>query len=157
MKTKGMNETQFLSLLQKVLPTTITDPHLVTAIYDGVAKELRLLKSIEAFEKLCETGALPNVEPDTVADLQSELATKFGEENVAITPDEKGTGVEVEITLPDRTMSSRIKVDPTVAEEEVKIPFVPFPVSLPEDPELIWSLGRREDLGPDEAARALQN
>ncbi len=35
------------------------------------------------------------------------------------------------------------------------MPFVPFPVSLPEDPELIWALGRREDLGPDEAMRAL--
>jgi len=155
MKTKGMNEAQFLSLLQKVLPKTTTDPHLMSAIYDGVAKELRLLKSIEAFEKLCETGAIPNIEPDTVADLQSELAVKFGGENVAITPDENGTGVEVEIVLPDRTMSSRIKVDPTVVEEEVKIPFVPFPVSLPEDPELVWLLGRREDLGPDEAARAL--
>ena len=155
MKTKGINEAQFLSLLQKVLPKTTTDPHLVSAIYDGVAKELRLLKSIEAFEKLCETGAIPNIEPDTVADLQSELAGKFGEKNVAITPDENGTGVEVEIVLPDRTMSSRIKVDPTIIEEEVKIPFVPFPVSLPEDPELVWLLGRREDLGPDEAARAL--
>jgi len=103
MKTKGMNEAQFLSLLQKVLPKTTTDPHLVSAIYEGVAKELRLLKSIEAFEKLCETGALPNVEPDTVADLQSELAVEFGEQNVAITPDENGRGVEVEIVLPDRT------------------------------------------------------
>jgi hypothetical protein len=155
MKTKGMNEAQFLSLLQKVLPKTTTDPHLVSAIYDGVAKELRLLKSIEAFEKLCETGALPNVEPDTVADLQNELGVKFGEKNVAITPDENGTGVEVEIVLPDRTMSSRIKVDPAVAEEEVKIPFVPFPVSLPADAELVWLLGRRENLGPDEATRAL--
>ena len=155
MKIKGMNEAQFLSLLQKVLPKTTTDPDLVSAIYDGVAREIRLLKSIEAFEKLCETGAIPNTESETVADLQSELAAKFGETNVAITPEEDGTGVEVEIVLPDRTMTSRIKVDPTVVEEEVKIPFVPFPVSLPEDPELVWLLGRREDLGPDEAGRAL--
>ncbi|MEI9896198.1 MAG: hypothetical protein WDN28_20620 [Chthoniobacter sp.] len=28
-------------------------------------------------------------------------------------------------------------------------------MSLPEDPELVWLLARREDLGPDEAARAL--
>ena len=52
-------------------------------------------------------------------------------------------------------MSNRVKVDPTVAEEEVKVPFVPFPVSLPEDPELVWLLARREDLGPDEAARSV--
>ena len=42
-----------------------------------------------------------------------------------------------------------------MAEEEVKVPFVPFPVALPEDPELVWLLARREDLGPDEALRAL--
>ena len=156
MKIKGMNEAQFLALLQKVLPKATKDPHLASAIYDEVAKEVRLLKSIESFEKFCETGALPNVEPDTVAELQSELAGKFGEANVAITPDENGAGVAVEIVLPDRTMSSRVKVDPAVAEEEVKIPLVPFPVSLLQDPELVWLLARREDLGPDEAARALE-
>ena len=155
MKIKGMNEAQFLALLQKVLPKATQDPHLASAIYDEVAKEVRLLKSIEAFEKLCETGALPNAEPETVAELQNDLAEKFGEANVAITPDENGTGVEVEIALPDRKMSSRVKVDPTVVEEEVKVPFVPFPVCLPEDQELVWLLGRREVLGPDEAARAL--
>jgi len=155
MKIKGMNEAQFLSLLQKVLPKATKDPHLASAIYDEVAREVQLLKSIESFEKFCETGALPNIEPDTVADLQTELAGKFGADNVAITPEENGAGVAVEIALPDRKMSSRVKVDPTVVEEEVKIPFVPFPVSLPEDPELVWLLARREDLGPDEAARAL--
>jgi hypothetical protein len=155
MKIKGMNEAQFLSLLQKVLPKATKDPHLATAIYDEVAKEVRLMKSIEAFEKFCEKEALPNVEPETVATFQSELVEKFGEENVAITPDENGTGIAVEIALPDRTVSNRVKIDPTIVEEEVKAPFVPFPVSLPEDPELVWLLGRRENLGPDEAARAV--
>ena len=131
MKIKGMNETQFLSLLQKVLPKATKDPHLASAIYHEVAKEVRLLKSIESFEKFCETGALPDMEPETVAELQSDLAGKFGEANVALTPDENGTGVAVEIALPDRTMSSRVKVNPTVAEEEVKVPFVPFPVWTP--------------------------
>jgi hypothetical protein len=155
MKTKGMNEAQFLSLLQKVLPKTTQDPHLASTIYEEVAKEVRLLNSIASFEKFCESGALPDLEPDTVAGLQNELAGKFGDANVAITPDENGTAIAVEIALPDRTVSSRVKVDPSIVEEEVKVPFVPFPVSLPEDPELVWLLARREDLGPDEAARAL--
>ena len=38
MKIKGMNEAQFLSLLQKVLPKATNDPHLASAIYDEVAK-----------------------------------------------------------------------------------------------------------------------
>ena len=157
MKNKGMNEAQFLSLLQKVLPKATDDAHLATTIYEEVAREVRLLNSLKSFEKFCETGALPNAEPDTVAGLQSELAEKFGEANVTVIPNENGAGVAVEIALPDRTVTTRVRVDATAAaaEEEVKIPFVPFPVALPEDPELVWLLGRREDLGPDEAARAL--
>jgi hypothetical protein len=66
----------------------------------------------------------------------------------------------VEIALPDRTVSAKIKVQSPGAaaaegDEETKVPFVPFPVSLPEDPELVWVLARREDFAPDEAARAL--
>ncbi len=156
MKNKGMNEAQFLLLLQKVLPKATKDPHLASSIYEEVAKEFHLARSIESFEKFCETGALPDTEAATVADLQNELSAKFGEANVAITPDENGTGVAVEIALPDRTLSSRVKVDASVAEEEVKVPFVPFPVSLPQDPELVWLLARREDLGPDEGVRALE-
>jgi hypothetical protein len=156
-KKKGMNEAQFLSVLQTVLPKATPDPHLASTIYEEVAKEFRLLKHLESFEKFCEKEALPDREPETVAELQSELAAKFGENNVTVAPDEDGAGVAVEIALPDRTISAKVKVDPELAaaEEEVKVPFVPFPVSLPDDPELVWVLGRREDLGPDEAARAL--
>lgn len=153
-----MNEAQFLALLQKVLPKTTKDAHLATAIYEEVAKEVRLLNSIASFEKFCETGALPDLEPHTMAEFQSGLSEKFGEANIAVTAEEDGGSVAVEIELPDRTISSKVRVDPetAAAEEEVKAPFVPFPVSLPADPELVWVLGRREDLGPDEAARALE-
>jgi hypothetical protein len=155
MKTKSMSEAQFLTLLQKVLPKAIKDPHLATTIYEEVHKEVQLQKSITAFEKFCEEGGIPDMEPNTVAELQNELVGRFGEDNVVVEPDEEGKGLEVEITLPDRTVSTTVKVDPSVAEEEVKVPFVPFPVALPEDPELVWVLGRQEDLGPDEAVRAL--
>jgi hypothetical protein len=155
-KMKAMTEKQFLALLEKVLPKTTQDPHLASAIYEEVVKEVRLVKNLQSFEKFCETGALPDLEPDTVADFQRELVEQFGAENVEITQDENGSGVAVAIDLPDRVISSRVKVDPTVTDEEpVKPPFVPFPVVLPEDQELVWVLGRREDLGPDEAARAL--
>jgi hypothetical protein len=65
MKTKSMNEAQFLALLQKVLPKATKDTHLATTIYEEVAKEVRLVKSLEAFEKFCAEGALPNLEPET--------------------------------------------------------------------------------------------
>jgi hypothetical protein len=156
MKAKGLNEAQFLSLLQKVLPTK-TNPHLASEIYEEVDKEIRLLNCLASFEKFCEKGALPDSEPATVKELQTDLAEKFGEDNVTITPAETGAALEVEIALPDRTVANKVKVDPTIAnaEEEVKVPFVPFPITLPEDPELVWVLARREDLAPEEAARSL--
>jgi len=156
MKNKGLNEAMFLALLEKVLPKATKDPHLANTIYEEVAKEVRLAKNLQAFDKFCEDGALPNIEPDTMQEFEREMASKFGEENVEVTPDEEGKKVAVEITLPDRTVTSEVRVDATIAnEEEIKVPFVPFPVSLPEDPELVWAMARREDLGPDEASRAL--
>lgn len=156
MKTKALNETQFLALLEKVLPKATNDPHLATAIYAEVAKEVRLIKSLQSFEKFCEEGGLPNIEPETMADFQQELVNQFGAENVEITPGETSGSVHVAIDLPDRVVKNRVKVDPALAEPEpVKAPFVCFPVVLPEDPELVWVLGRREDLAPDEASRAL--
>ena len=157
MKNKGITEAHFLALLEKVLPKATNDQRLASTIYEEVAREVRLLNCVQSFEKFCEKGSLPNLEPETVAELQTQLAGNFGDENVSITPDESGEGVEVEIQLPDRTISNHVPVAPPGSESDgdAKAPFVPFPVSLPEDPELVWVLARREDLGPDEAARAL--
>jgi hypothetical protein len=123
----------------------------------GDSHNYYVINNLKSLEKLCTEGRLPNLEPDTVAELQSRLATNFGESNVTVTPAEKGDSVEVEIVLPDRTITNRVKVLPpgAVDEEEVKVPYVPLPVVLPEDPELVWVLARREDLPPVEASRAL--
>lgn len=158
MKKKGMSELEFLALLQKVLPHATRDPRLSTMIYEQVERELRLVNSLKTFEKFCTEGSLPDLEPETVANYQSLLATNFGEENVTVTPTEAGDAVEVEINLPDGKVTNRIRVQPPGAEEEepVEAPWVPFPVALPSDPELVWMLARRENVGPDEAAMALE-
>lgn len=156
MKTKPLNDAQFLALLQKVLPKTTRDPLLAATIYDEVAREVRLIKNLQSFEKFCEKGGLPNLEPETVAEFQRELADKFGADKIELTQDEKGTSISVAIELPDKVVNSVVKVDPALAEEEpVPAPFVPFPVVLPEDPELVWVLGRREDFSAEESARSL--
>ena len=158
MKSKGLNEAQFLALLQKVLPKATPDTRLSASIYEQVAQEIRLINNVKSFEKYCAEGSLPDLEPATIAEYQSTLSTNFGAENVAVTPTEKGDAVEVEISLPDeRKINNRIRVVPpgTEEEEELKAKYVPFPVALPADPELLWVLARREDLGPDEAAMAL--
>jgi hypothetical protein len=148
MKTKKINEPEIMSLLQRVLPKPI---------FERVEREVQLLKNLNAFEKFCEEGSIENLEPETVSSFRDQLAASLGEENVAIVPEESGEALEIEVSLPGRQVHSRLKVqDPNeLLDEEIKAPFVPFPVSLPEDPELIWILGRRENFGPDEAARAL--
>ncbi len=158
MKSSSLNEARFLALLERVLPKATPDPKLASLIYEEVAKEVRLETSITAFEKFCKKGSLPDTEPETLTGLAEQLGGNFGSENVSVEPDEEGKEVEVEITLPDRTVSSRLKVVPPGSEDELSdAPFVPFPVALPEDAELVWCLARRENLGPDEAARALAN
>jgi hypothetical protein len=155
MKAKGLNEVHFLSLLQKTLSRTTSDSQLATAIYAEVEREVRLVKDLVSFEKFCEKGALPNLAPETVAELESELSAKFGEGNVTLTPDESERNVAVEIGLPDQTITNRVKVQADLSESDPKPRFVPFPISLPEDPELVWVLARREDLAAEEAMRTI--
>jgi hypothetical protein len=148
MKTKKIKEAELMSLLQRVLPEPI---------YHQVEREVQLLKNLEAFETFCEEGSIENLEPETVSNLREQLVASFGEDGVAIAAAESGDALEIEISLPDRQLHTKLKVqNPNeVSEDEIKTPFVPFPLALPEDPELIWILGRRENFGPDEAARAL--
>ena len=155
-KNKGITEKEFLAMLQIILPQATQDPRLANAIYERVVKEVQLRNQVQSFERFCAEGALPDFLPATLEEFKSQLATNFGEENVSLSPDEEKKEIGVEITLPDRVLSNRVKVIPL--EEQVveeKFPFVPFPVSLPEDPDLVWILARREDFPADEAARAL--
>ncbi len=157
MKNKGLNEKQFLALLEQVLPKATPDAQLAASIYERVAREVQLRRSLEAFEKFCEEGSLPDVEPATVAELRDGLTAQFGEETVVVEPKEDGAGLAVRISLPDRTVERQVKVvpvDPT-GDDEPAPRFVPFPVVLPEDPELVWVLARREEFPPAEAARSL--
>ena len=156
-KTPGMNEKDFLALLQQVLPKATPDPALASAIYDAVARQVQLRNHLASFEKFCSSGSLPDLEEHTVAEFKSQLATNFGEANVVVAPAEEGKALDVEIALPDRVVTSQVKVihPDEVPEEPSKAPFVPFPVALPEDPELIWLLARREDFSADEAVRSL--
>jgi hypothetical protein len=158
MKSKKLEEARFLSALQRILPKVIQDPHLANSVYEQVLAEMRVFKSLDSFEKFAAKGSLPDVEPATVAEFLDQLTGNFGEKNVSVSPQEDGTGVAVEISLPDHIVSTVVKVAvPGAEEEETEMPYVPFPVSLPTDPELVWVLARRENLGPDEAVRALAN
>ncbi len=160
-KSKTNHEFQLLELLKHVLPKAIHDPKLAGKIYEAVEAELRTKSRVAAFEKFCERVELPDLDAKTLEDVKLQLAAAFGAGgDVVIQPDRKEKSLAVEITLPDGTQfQNQIKVRPVAAaeseEQEVKLKFVPFPVALPGDPELIWVLGKRENLSAEEAAIAL--
>ncbi len=160
-KSKATPELQLLELLKQVLPKATHDSKLAGKIYEAVEAELRTKSRVAAFEKFCERVELPDLEPKTLADVKLQLAAAFGVGgDVVIQPDKKEKRLAVEITLPDGTQfQNQIKVRPIAAVDsdtpEAKLKFVPFPVALPGDPELIWVLGKRENLSAEEAAIAL--
>ncbi len=159
-KPKVTNETQLLDLLKRVLPKATHDPQLAGKIYQAVEQELKAKNRAMAFEKFCTRVELPDLEPKTITEVQRQFAVSFGEGDVTLKPNRKEKSLAVEVALPDGTQfSSEIKVRPTAPdaseEQEVALKFVPFPVCLPGDKELVWLLAKRENMTPEEAGIAL--
>jgi hypothetical protein len=157
---KASVEAQLLGLLKKVLPKALDDPKLAGEVYSAIEQELKAKAQASAFEKFCNRVELPNLEPKTVAEVQRQFAASFGNADVAIKPNRKAQMLAVEVALPDGSQfSHEIKVRPVAApddgEPEVQLKFVPFPVSLPGDKELVWLLAKRENMTPQEAGIAL--
>ena len=142
------------------MPKATSDPRVAEQIYFAVEEELRAKSRVNSFEKFCERIELPDLEVKTLNDVQQQLSVAFGEGDVTIKPDPEEKKLAVEVTLPDGSqLTSLIPVRPLGldpdGEPEVKLNFVPFPVSLPGDPELIWALAKRENMSNEEAGIAL--
>ena len=149
-----------LDLLKRVLPKATHDAQLAEKIYQAIAVELKAKARALAFEKFCGGIELPNLEQKTVADVKLQLAASFGDGDITLKPNKKEQSLMVEVALPEGDQfSSEIKVGPVTAadgeEQEVTLKFVPFPVCLPGDKELVWLLAKRENLTPEEAGIAL--
>lgn len=159
MSKKKSNETQLLELLKKILPKATDDPKLAQKIFSAVELELKSKTRKSAFKEFCEKVELPDLQPATVADVTRQLKDAFGDGDVTVRVDKKEKQIEVEVDLPDGKLSSQIKVRPAgeeeSGEEEIKLKFVPFPVALPGDQELVWLLAKRENLTPEEAGMCL--
>ena len=154
-------ETQLLDLLKRVLPKATHDAQLAGKIYQAVELELKAKSRVVAFEKLCSRIALPDLEPKSVEEVQQQLTQSFGAGDVTLKPNRKEQTLAVEVALTDGTQfSGEIKVNPNAAQEtdgeqEIVPRFIPFPVCMPGDKELIWTLAKRENLSPDEAGITL--
>lgn len=160
-ETKKNTEAQLLELLKKVLPKATHDAALAGKIYQAVENELKAKSRVTAFDKFCAKVELPDLEPQSIEEVKRQLTDSFGEGDVTLKADRKDKSLAVEIALPDGSQfSGEIKVNPNAAaeaseEQEITLKFVAFPVCLPGDKELVWMLGKRENLSPDEAGIAL--
>jgi len=159
-ETKKSNEAQLLDLLKRVLPKATHDAQLAEKIYQAIESELNTKARALAFDKFCGGIELPNLEQKTVADVKLQLAASFGDGDITLKPNKKEQSLMVEVALPEGgQFSGEIKVGAVTAadseEQEVTLKFVPFPVCLPGDKELVWLLAKRENLTPEEAGIAL--
>jgi hypothetical protein len=160
-ETNKNAETQLLALLKKVLPKATHDPHLAGKIYQAIEQELQATSRVAAFEKFCRRVELPNLEPESLEAVKRQLSDSFGQADLTLKPNRKEKALAVEVALPDGSQfSGEIKVGANGAQEgeeeqEVTLKFVPCPVCMPGDKELVWLLAKRENMSPDEAGIAL--
>jgi len=157
---KKTTETQLLDLLKRVLPKATADQKLAGKIYLAVEQELKAKNRSANFEKFCARVPLPDLEPATIEAVQRQFVESFGGADVALKANRKEKSVTVEVSLPDGQQFTRdIRVRPLAEEgsdeQEIVPKFVPFPVCLPGDLELVWFLAKRENMSPEEAGRAL--
>jgi hypothetical protein len=160
-ETKKTTEVQLLDLLKKVLPKATHDAQLAGKIYQAVELELKAKARSSAFERFCAKVEVPDLQPKSLEEVKSQLSASFGEGDVTLKPNRKDQSVEVEVCLTDGAqLTGHIKVNPNATaeaseEQEMVLKFVPFPVCLPGDKELVWLLGKRENMSPQEAGITL--
>lgn len=155
---KAKNEAQLLNLLKSVLPKAVPDARLAQDIYRALEQEIAATERAVHFEKFCKKVELPDLQKQSLAEVQEQFEASFGKGTVSVVPHAAKKAATVEVITPKGTFEGVIQVGPKAPEEgddEVKPKFVPFPVSLPSDPELVWLLARDERMTPDDAAVAL--
>ena len=158
---KKATEAQLLDLLKRVLPKVTHDAQLTGKIYDAIKLELKANARVAAFEKFCTVVELPDLETKSIAEVEKQLAASFGDGDITIRPNQKEKSLTVEVSLTDGSQfTGEIKVNPNAGkpedeEQEIILKFVPFPVCMAGDKELVWLLAKRENMSPDEGDIAL--
>jgi hypothetical protein len=160
-KQNAKDEAQLLELLKTVLPKAVSDPKLAQKIYSACEHEIQAKNRVVSFEKFCDRCELPDLKPDSIAEVKQQFEESFGKGKVSVVPHPGKKAATVEIVLPDQTFEGIVKVkaageeEAEVDEGEPKPNMVPFPVALETDPELVWILARQENVSPKEASMTL--
>jgi hypothetical protein len=142
------------------LPKAVPDAKLADKIYSALEKEIASKERVTAFESFCKRAELPNLEKATIEEVKEQFESSFGKGAVSVVPHPGKKAASVEVVTADGTFEGVIKVGANGSSEEgdedaPKPKFVPFPVALEADPELVWMLGRDERMTPEEASIAL--
>ena len=88
-ETKKTTDAQLLDLLKKVLPKATHDPQLAGKIYQAIEQELKVKARGAAFDKFCARVELPNLEPQSLQEVKTQLAASFGQGDVTLKPNRK--------------------------------------------------------------------
>ncbi|HMJ91823.1 MAG TPA: hypothetical protein VK530_18510 [Candidatus Acidoferrum sp.] len=157
---KQNQELLLLNLLKSVLPKAVPDAKLAQIIYSAFEKEITSKERTASFEKVCAKTELPSLSKDALEQVKEQFETSFGKGTVSVVPHPGKKAASVEVVTPQGTFEGVIKVGAVEANGEGdengdKPKFVPFPVALEADPEVIWMLGRDERMTPDDATIAL--
>lgn len=156
---KQNQELQLLNLLRTVLPKAVPDAKLADKIYSALEKEITAKERVGAFEKFCKRTELPDLEKKTLNEVKEQFEASFGKGTVSVVPHTAKEAVTIEVETPDGIFEGVIKVGANVGDgegdDELKATFVPFPVAMETDPELVWMLARDERMTPSDAAIAL--
>ena len=149
-----------MALLKDVLPKAVSDQKLVEKIYSACEKEISSKVRVESFQKFCTRAEMPDLEEQTIEEIQRQFEDSFGKGAVSIVAHPKKQAATVEVVIDGEVLEGVVKVGKNGngeadEEQEFKPKYVPFPVSLESDPELVWTLGRGENLTPEEAAITL--
>lgn len=148
-----------MNLLRSVLPKAVPDAKLADKIYSALEKEITAKERVGAFEKFCKRTELPDLDEKTLKDIKEQFETSFGKGAVSVVPHPAKKAVTVEVETANGIFEGVIKVGANVGEgegdDELKPTFMPFPVAMETDPEMVWMLGRDERMSPSEAAIAL--
>lgn len=159
-KQNSKPEAQLLELLKSVLPKAVEDAKLIDKIYSACEKEIYSKNRVQAFENFCKRAELPDLRKGSLDEIKKQFEESFGKGKVSVVPLHDKEAAVVEVVLPNETFEGVLKVGQKNGVEEGEEPefkpkFVPFPVSLESDPELVWAMARGENLTPDEGAIAL--
>jgi hypothetical protein len=155
---KQNQELLLLNLLKSVLPKAVPDAKLADRIYAAFEKEITAKERVGSFEKVCQRTELPDLKKETIEQVKEQFETSFGKGAVSIVPHPGKKAVSIEVVTPTGTFEGVIKVGAVPekeGDEEVRPTFVPFPVALEADPEMIWMLARDERMTPEDASIAL--